>query len=266
MGIAVKTGIAQDVTTKHKQGDQELIFERRELPLTAMPMPPAGQVDLWFLDLGELGSPMHDPAAGAAPVALNSRQERTVRRFYLRLLLASYLGITGKDVRISRLVRGKPVLDYQYHKQQLDFSSASSRGCCLIGISSGSALGVDLEESGRQTFKPLALARRYFSDKEQQALWSLDASEVDQAFLHTWACKEAVVKAAGLGIANQLSRFTVDTNPANPPAVLEMRGDAASDWRLAMVQPAAGFVGSVAFKSPQLRLKGYVLGHRPNAP
>lgn len=225
-------------------------------------MPPAGQVDLWFLDLGKLGSPMHVPAPGAASAELNPRQERTVRRFYLRLLLASYLGVTGKDVRISRLVRGKPVLDHQYHPQKLDFSSAGSKGFCLIGISSGGALGVDLEEAGRRTFKPLALARRYFSVQEQQALQSLDPTGLDQAFLHTWACKEAVVKAAGLGIANQLCHFSVNTNPAHPPEVLEMRGDAASNWRLAMVKPADGFVGSVAFKSPQMHLKGYVLGHR----
>ena len=240
-----------------------MIFEQRELPLTAMPMPAEGQVDLWFLDLGELGSPLHVPEAGTAAPVLNPRQERTIRRFYLRLLLGSYLGISGKEVKISRLVRGKPVLDRRHHQQSLDFSSAGSGGCCLIGISSGSVLGVDLEAAGRQTFKPLALARRYFSQQEQQALMSLDPSEIDRAFLHTWACKEAVVKAAGLGIANQLCRFTVDTNPANPPAVLGMDGDAASNWRLAMVRPAEGFVGSVAFKNPGMQLKRYVLRRRP---
>lgn len=262
--MAVGADMAEHVTNKDKPGNQGLVFEQRELPLGAIALPPDGQVDLWFLDLQKLGSPMHVPAHGEPPLKLNPRQERTIRRFYLRLLLASYLGITGREVKISRLIRGKPVLDHRHHSQILDFSSAGSGGCCLIGISSGAALGVDLEASGRQTFKPLALARRYFSAREQQALSCLEGTRLDQAFLHTWACKEAIVKAAGLGIANQLCRFAVDTDPANPPAVLDMDNDVASNWRLAMVKPTEGFVGSVAYRNQQLHMRGYFLSHQPD--
>jgi len=248
------------VANKVHHGEQEVVFEQRLLPLQTMPVPPAGQVDLWFLDMRELGSPLHAHEPGEPLPKLTPRQERTIRRFYLRLLLGAYLGIPGKEVRISRLVRGKPVLNHSHHKQGLGFSSAGSAGCCLIGISSEPSIGVDLEVTDRRTFKPLALARRYFSKIEFQSLQKLDKSQIDRSFLHTWACKEAVVKAAGLGIANQLCRFTVDTRPDRQPAVLAMEGDSASNWRLAMVRPAAGFIGSVALKSRKLKIKAYSLG------
>ncbi len=197
------------------------------------------------------------------PRVLAAREERTIRRFYLRLLLGAYLGVSGKDVKISRMVKGKPVLDPNIHQHQLDFSSAGSKGCCLIGISTVGQIGVDLEMSGRKTSKPKALVRRYFSETEQLRFCELKASKVNAAFLHTWACKEAVVKAAGHGIANQLCRFTVSIDPKKPAAMLNMDGDESTEWQLRMVKPAGGFVACVALRHEELRLQGFSLGHRP---
>ena len=192
---------------------------------------------------------------------LKPRHERTIRRFYLRLLLGAYLGVRGKDIRISRMVKGKPVLDPNVHRHQLDFSSASSNGCCLIGISTAGQIGVDLEVSGRKTARPMALVHRYFSDTEQQCFAELDEREVNDSFLHTWTCKEAVVKAAGHGIANQLCRFTVSINPANSATMLEIEGDDAAEWRLRMVRPAEGHIACIALRNRKRRFRGFSLSH-----
>ena len=222
-------------------------------------MPPDGLVHLWFLDLKKLGSPLILSQEGDAEAALLPRQERTIRRFYLRLLLGAYLGLSGKDVRISRMVKGKPVLEPMIHQHQLEFSLAGSKGCCLIGISTSGQLGVDLEMEGRKTSSPHSLARRYFSKEEQQGFSQLSGEDLDRAFLYTWACKEAVVKAAGHGIANQLSRFTVNIDPAQKARVLDIEGDSPEDWQLGMVNPAAGFVACIALRHPELRYEGFTL-------
>jgi 4'-phosphopantetheinyl transferase len=225
------------------------------LPLRELAPPVPGLAHLWLLDLAQLGSPLQ-PALDLEGEALPVRQRRTLRRFYLRLLLGAYLDLPGKDVQLVRSDRGKPVLDPDVHDSPLDFSMAASGGHCLIGVTSGSVIGVDLEPRGRTAGKPLALARRYFSGPEYEALASLPESLRDDAFLHTWACKEAVVKAGGTGIANMLCRFSVEVRPDRPGALLAMEDDDASAWRLRSVILPGGWAGAVTVRYPELMLDG----------
>ena len=235
--------------------------ESRRLPLQNLALPAAGEVHLWFLDLVALGSPLQADAK-IDPAAFPERLQRTLRRFYLRLLLGAYLGLHGKDVHVSRAIRGKPLLDRAHHAPLLDFSTAASNGCCLVGVSSQGLIGVDLEPGGRQAGRPLALARRYFSAAEAAALADMDAAQLDEAFLRSWACKEAVVKAAGHGIANRLCRFTVETQLQEPPRILTMDDDDPAAWRLAVFNMRSGHLGSVALRHSRLELRHFSLVSR----
>jgi 4'-phosphopantetheinyl transferase len=237
-------------------------FETWPLPLHDLPAPGAGEAHLWFIDLVELGNPL-DPTHAIDREALTARQQRTLRHFYRRLLLGAYLGLPGKDVTLVRERRGKPHL-HAAHASDLEFSTASSRGCCLIGVTRGGRIGVDLEPADRRARRPLALARRYFSAAEQQALQELPQERLDEGFLRAWASKEAVVKALGQGIANQLRHFTVSVGPACAPAVLAMEGDDPESWALELFRPADGYLGAVSVQGPRpaagrLELKGFRL-------
>lgn len=237
----------------------ELIFAPRRLPLRSLELPAPGLVHLWFVDLVALGNPL-SPAEPLKRDVLTPRQQRSLRRFYLRLLLGAYLGLPGKDVVVSRAVRGKPRLDSSVHGNSgLQFSNANSNACCLIGVTSGGPVGVDLELTGRVAKNPLALARRYFSAAEYDALGGLQGQALQDAFLHTWACKEAVVKAAGHGIANQLCRFTVNVHAGQPPAVLAIEDDDANAWRLSVCRPGAHHLGAVTVRHPHLQIQGFAL-------
>jgi 4'-phosphopantetheinyl transferase len=233
-------------------------FSPRQLPLRELEKPQGDNVYLWHLDFGKLSNPLGQDKGGRLS-DLSVFQQNAVRRFYLRLLLGAYLGIPGKDVRITRRLKGRPQLDDSQSKCQLDFSVARSRDCYLVGVSSGATVGVDLEIADRRSGKPLSLAKRYFSDVETEAMASLEGELLHRSFMHTWACKEAIVKASGLGIANQLCRFSVDVNPENPPAVLEMLDDDPAAWRLAVVKPAVGAIAAVAVRQQSLHLKGFSL-------
>jgi 4'-phosphopantetheinyl transferase len=205
-----------------------------------------------------LSNPLN-PASSADHADLSVFQQRTTRRFYLRLILGAYLGLPGKDVHITRRIKGRPELEPNPSGGGLNFNVARSDGCYLIGVNSGAAIGVDMETATRQPGKPMALARRYFSQHEIAALSGLENEQLRRAFIHTWACKEAIVKASGMGIANQLCRFSVDVNPDKPPAVLEMQDDDPAAWKLAMAEPVPGAIAVVAVRQHAARLKGFRL-------
>jgi 4'-phosphopantetheinyl transferase len=213
---------------------------------------------LWHLDLKRLSNPLK-AEVGEESAGLSEFQHRATRRFYLRLLLGAYLGLPGKDVNITRRIKGRPELERVQSNGALDFSVARSDDCYLIGVSSGAIIGVDLEKATRRSGKPLALAKRYFSDHETETLNTLADKDLHRAFMHTWACKEAIVKANGLGIANQLCRFTVDVNPDNPPSVLDMQDDDHEAWRLAVARPEQGAIAVVAVRLKSIQLEGFSL-------
>ncbi|MSQ99511.1 MAG: 4'-phosphopantetheinyl transferase superfamily protein [Xanthomonadales bacterium] len=227
------------------------------MPLQQLTRPAEQQIHLWYLDLAELGGSLRQALGGQSRGGqsrggespddrMDVQRLRFARRFYLRLLLGAYLGLPGKDVVINRSNRGKPVLDAGVHDSTLKFSMAKSENRLLIGISASRHIGVDLEPQWRKAREPLRLAQRYFSAAEFSALQQVPAARLDEAFLRAWACNEAVVKASGLGIANQLCRFTVQMDPDLPPALLDIENDRAGDWSLNLVRPSTHFIGAVA--------------------
>lgn len=237
-------------------------FVPQTMPLPPLDPPGSGDVHAWYLDLNQLGGPLRQALAGEDPDAegsLTAGQRRFARRFYLRLLLGAYLGIAGKDVALTRSLRGKPVIDRSVHRTDLQFSMAKSEGRVMIGISSEAPIGVDLEPSDRRPHNAMRVARRYFHPDEAEDLAALPADQHDAAFLRAWACKEAVVKASGQGIANQLCRFRIEMDPCRPAALYDIDGDDPGKWRLALVQPDRRFVGAIAVRQERLRLTGYRL-------
>ncbi|MEE4293962.1 MAG: 4'-phosphopantetheinyl transferase superfamily protein [Xanthomonadales bacterium] len=236
-------------------------FSPRHVPLRELALPSPGAIHLWFIDLDEMAGALEealaDPGEAARNKPFTGGQLTFTRRFYLRLLLGAYLGLPGKEIRIVRNRKGKPVLDPAVHGRELHFSIAKSGSGFLVGLSSSSYLGVDIEPCGRRANNALGVARRYFSPAEAAALEAMEPEDMYRAFLRTWSCKEAVVKALGLGIANQLCRFTVETDPGRPAAVLEFENDRPEAWWLQMVRPQASFLGAVATRSEPLSLSAF---------
>jgi 4'-phosphopantetheinyl transferase len=238
-------------------------FATLRVPLRGLAMPAPHEIHLWFLDLAKLARSLkgaldgHDD--GTADVDFSAGQLRFARQFFVRLLLGGYLGLPGKAVRINRSERGKPSLDASHHPQELHFSMAKSGSSLLLGFSTRHHLGVDLEPAGRRAHNAMGVARRYFSPAEAKALAALPTDSLDAAFLRAWACKEAVVKASGEGIANQLCRFTVETDPTRTAAVLDFEQDDPREWTLAVVIPDDDYLGAVAVRDPGVTVRAFRL-------
>ena len=239
-------------------------FDPWPLPLRSLERPGDREIHAWYLDLALLGGPL-GPEAGHADTRRDAMALKTLRRFYLRLLLGAYLGVPGKDIEVLRSRRGKPYLAVGQTLPDLQFNIARSSDRALVAVTATAVVGVDLEPAGRQPGNALGVARRYFSAAEADALAAMEGESRREAFMRTWACKEAVVKACGQGIANHLSRFTVDTRLDRPPSVLTSDDAVGHDWTLTMVQPEPGYLGAVAVAGDIDTVKGFRLMPPPGS-
>lgn len=242
-------------------------FTVHRLPVGALHLPDVPVIDVWFMNLGRLagrlnsalGDPGNLQTDEGAELRMAPGQLRFARQFYLRMLLGAYLGIAGKDVRLDRGSHGKPVLDYGHHGRKLHFSMAKSNQCVLIGVSAESEVGVDLEIRDRRPRKVEELATRFFSVEEASKINDLPADDRAFAFMRTWACKEAVVKSSGHGIANRFCRFSVELRESEPPRIKEDLDHSPEGWQLALLEPEDGFLAAVAARQGSIGLRGFVL-------
>lgn len=146
-----------------------------------------------------------------------------------RFLLRHWLGRrleqdpAGIDIRID--AGGKPApADPDWH-----FSISHSGDWLALALARGAEIGLDLECRQLDPPRIQRLARRYFSRAEQH--WLAQSPDPAQDFLRLWTVKEAVLKAEGGGIANNLQR--VRWRPGNTRARLEH-----STYRLYPFAPA----------------------------
>lgn len=186
-----------------------------------------------------------------------ARAERLIRpadgmrfligRATLRQLLGSYLAIEPARLELSTLPQGKPVLT----QPRLSFNLSHSGDLALLAIARSAALGVDLEQV-RPELDWNPLARRYFSNHEQQALRNLAPAQQTVAFFTIWTRKEAWLKAIGSGFDLPLDTFDVSAPPA-PPALLRHQGHPAapSAWQLDAIPMAANYCATLAYPAPQ---------------
>lgn len=139
-------------------------------------------------------------------------------RYLLRQLLAPKLLLSPSQIPISINNKGKPTLfgPDKWPPNSLlpdsllpdesnpnwHFNISHSGSLLALAISNQAPLGVDLESRQLSSAQIQRLARRYFSEDEQ--VWLAQYPE-SAHFLRLWTIKEAVLKAHGGGIANNLS-------------------------------------------------------------
>jgi 4'-phosphopantetheinyl transferase len=121
-------------------------------------------------------------------------------RYLLRRWLAVHLAEDPGRIPIRIDSRGKPRLD----RPGWHFNISHSGTLLALAIGNAGPLGVDLEGRRLDPARILRLAHRYLSDTEQR--WLAHSREPELDFIRLWTVKEAVLKAQGGGIANNLQR------------------------------------------------------------
>ena len=172
-----------------------------------------------------------------------------IARAVLRQLLSQWLGVAAEEIQFEYGPFGKPLLG-QCHKSQLQFNTSHSGQWILIGVSSSSPVGVDVEEM-RSIETLEGLAKTAFSATEFAAWRQLPLEFAVAGFFRGWTCKEAVIKALGLGISLPLDNVEVDIDPRCPLTIqkLAVADEVASDWQVRIVPIADGYCGALACKS-----------------
>ncbi|WP_147323394.1 4'-phosphopantetheinyl transferase family protein [Chitinophaga silvatica] len=128
----------------------------------------------------------------------NARQAFIAGRLLLQYALKeTFPHLQLSDIRYNSYNR--PVLDTHY-----DFNLSHSGNLVVCALGNLPAVGVDIEEC-----KPLNIEeyKDYISDEEWRNL--LKAPDPLAVFYGYWTAKEAVVKAAGVGITGEFANISV---------------------------------------------------------
>lgn len=126
-------------------------------------------------------------------------------RSKLRQLLSQELGIAAADVAFRYERWGKPQLA-QTSNPPLHFNVSHSGEWAMIVVAQV-PVGVDLEvRSPRMQYR--AIASQILSDRERRVWQTLAPPLQETTTLRLWVCKEALLKAMGLGIAEGLKQVS----------------------------------------------------------
>ncbi len=162
--------------------------------------------------------------------AARFRVEGATRRFVvaravLRSVLGRATGVDPADIVFAYGEHGKPRLA----AGGPSFNASDTGDFVVVGLASAE-LGVDIE-----VLRPLArqerLARRICTERELEAFQAIPEAQRDAALLRLWTCKEAALKAVGIGLSGGLRNIEIDLQPDGPPRLRQLRGE-ADGWTL----------------------------------
>jgi len=177
------------------------------------------------------------------------RHRYCAARLLLRTLLARYTKRRAQDMRFAYSRHGKPRLIRDAPHRDVRFNVSHSRSRILFAFAHDVDVGVDIEHVQQGMFD-IEVARSHFTDPEFALLMRSAEHRQQSIFFDIWVRKEAVAKAAGLGLSLDLKTF--DVLPAVSPeataaAVIRLRTKARTqDFHLQQLDVGSGFAAAFA--------------------
>ncbi len=222
---------------------------------------PKHTVDTWLL--------CSDSAANVSTVELSRYEKIRSSRFVhvedkrryqnihtkLRLLLAAYLEISPACVVYRYGQEGKPDIDYaalNQHAvalQDLKFSLSHSGSHSLVAVMREAELGIDVERM-RKLANAKQLLAAISHPRERQMM--SDSNQPEDDFLNTWVCKEALLKALGVGLKGDMNSFSIVTGAE--PQQLQFSAP-YQDWHAHRFQPQPNLHACVVSAAPCVQLR-----------
>lgn len=206
---------------------------------------PEAVVDVYLAD-------MHADGGIAGCLAVLSREERDRagrfrfdrdRRFYvvrhakLRSLLSRYLACPPRDIPIRIGPRGKPFVA----DSELQFNVSHSGDFALYVVAYGLDVGCDIAFHDDRIAVD-AISERFFSPTERRILRHCPPNGRRAAFFDVWTCKEAVLKASGLGLSSPLDSF--DVSPVHAEQIVSP--GSGGRWLVRSLEAAADYSVAIA--------------------
>jgi 4'-phosphopantetheinyl transferase len=192
-----------------------------------------------------------------------ARHDALVTRALVRRALSAH--VVGVDPRawIFRTGRhGRPEIASPAGGPRLRFNVSHTSGLVVVGITPRRAIGVDVEDLGRQR-RADAVADRFFAPLEAARLRALAPAARRRRFIAYWTLKEAYVKARGLGLRLPLAHFWFHLDGRGRARIAfdaRLRDDPRR-WRFALLRPTRRHVLAVAVaRAPGTRVRLHLHG------
>ena len=223
---------------------------------------PAGNIDLLTEDV-HVWSALLDVQEDVLQVlqqTLDANEQIRAERFYfeldrarfiashglLRTILGSYMHIEPCKLQFSYNSQGKPYLAESFQGKTLEFNMSHSHEFALFAVACNRQVGVDLEHiySFSETD---SLANRILSKREKSAWQKYSMNERLNTLFRYWTCKEAYVKAAGVGLALPLEKIQISAMPGSEARLISINRSTreASRWSLQELNPVPGFAAAL---------------------
>ena len=188
-----------------------------------------------------------------------------MRRGLLRHILAGYLGIDPGAIGFHYNYYGKPALAEP--EEDIDFSVTFSYQWALFAFAIGRKIGIDIEQVCSFT-KVIPLVRQIFSKREVAILENLSETSQLEAFFRYWVCKEAYVKAKGVGLSIPLNQFEIILESGRPSHVLKSEGPTNREnchWTVQQLAVEQGYAAALATNGliDGLNCREWILGVKP---
>lgn len=143
-------------------------------------------------------------------------------RIHRRQIIGHYLGASPSSLAFTRERFGKPAVILS-GDVPLSFNTSHCDGLTAVAVALNTniPIGVDVERLDRSV--PEALWQRCLSLNELNWIASLTPSLRMAQFMRLWTCKEAIMKATGLGLRidpSQIELDSADFNVCSAPSEL----------------------------------------------
>jgi len=186
------------------------------------------------------------------------RQAYLLSRGILRSILAKYICVTPKAINLNYTSHGKPLLDPKQNSLRLHFNVSHTHQCILYAITKNIEIGIDVEYL-KHDVDYQGMAKNFFSAYEYQTLIKAKAEQQSALFYQIWTCKEAFIKAIGLGLSYSLADFDVIWQEDQPAKILNIKGAPleAAQWNLHAFIPVEHYRAVVAIQQPIHKISYY---------
>ncbi|MGH9455851.1 MAG: 4'-phosphopantetheinyl transferase family protein [Terriglobia bacterium] len=235
-----------------------------------------GEVHVWLSNLSAACSVMSlmertlsddEVSRASRYLRKESRLEFTLGRGLLRLLLGSYLERDPGELKFTAGLHGKPEVTGDPKLCPVQFNVSHSHGAVLHAFSLGRRVGVDIERI-RQDFSGHDVAQRFFSRREAAFISSQPEASQPKVFFTTWARKEALLKARGMGLSGSLDGTEIPQSAEVPEMLVRIAEETgeSSCWFVADLDAGANFAAALAVEGMNLKvtLRRWV-GEEPHA-
>ena len=199
-----------------------------------------------------------DEKRRAAAFRFDKHRNRFITgRARIRQILATRLDCRPADIAFELNRYGKPSLGKPASREPLHFNASSSSSLGAIALVADTEIGLDIEKIKVGKLDDFdSIVKNQFMQVEYDWYRQQEKSQRNRNFYRLWTCKEAYLKALGIGLSGELDRFSIDLRDEQP-AVSYSDLEKGESCRMFLYQfePEAEFIACLASPRPCERIE-----------